>query len=236
MVPREVEGLKGAALALVFLASPAVHGGEDPAPSDCDRLWLAARSLCEEGDRSAGREKTRLLARAIDTGEEAVQRCPGRVEAHFWLGASYGRYAESKGGLTALRLVHGIRREMEESIRLQPGYEDGDAFLALGELDLSLPGLLGGNRSRGVARLEEGLRVAPGNLDIRLALAEAYLRSGRRPEALVLLRSIRDAPGAGASSDATRRRARELLRELEPRAAPPSASPGPADDASARTR
>jgi len=229
MVPREVEGLRGVALALALLAAPAVRGDDAPAPPDCDRLWQATRSLCKAGERAAGEEKTRLLGQAIAAGEEAVRRCPGRVEAHYWLGASYGRYAEAKGGLTALRLVGRIRGEMEASIRLQRDYEGGDAFLALGELDLQVPRLLGGNRTRGVARLEEGLRVAPGNLEIRLALAEAYLRAGRRPEALVLLRSIRDAPVADASSDETRRRARELLQELEPRAGPPSGAPGPTD-------
>jgi len=216
MVPREVAGLTAAALALVLLAAPAVRGGEDATSPDCDALWLATRSLSEQGDRAAGEEKTRLLERAIETGEEAVRRCPDRVEAHFWLGASYGRFAEAEGGLTALRLVDRIRHEMEASVKLQPDYEGGDAYLALGQLDLSVPGLFGGNRERGVARLEEGLRVAPRNAEIRLALAEAYLHDGRRSEALALLRSIVESPETGGPSDDTRRRASELLRELGP--------------------
>jgi tetratricopeptide (TPR) repeat protein len=229
MVPREVDGMTKAALALVLVAAPAVRGGKDATPADCNGLWLATRALSEQGDREAGDEKIRLLGQAIEAGEEAVRRCPESAEAHFWLGASYGRFAEAKGGLAALRLVGRIRREMEASIRLQPDYDGGDAFLALGELDLSVPGLLGGSRKRGVARLEEGLRVAPRNLDIRLALAQAYLRDGRRAEALALLRSIRDTPAVDASADETRRRAIEILREVEPRAAAAPVAPGPAD-------
>jgi tetratricopeptide (TPR) repeat protein len=224
MVPLEVEGMKAAALALVLLAAPAVRGGEAATSPECNGLWLATRSLSEQGDRASGDEKIRLLERAIERGEEAVRRCPERAEAHFWLGASYGRLAEAKGGLTALRLVGRIRREMETSVRLQPDYDGGDAYLALGQLEISVPGLLGGSRKRGVVWLEEGLRVAPRNLDIRLALAEAYLHDGRRAEALALLRSIVEAPETGTpSDDHTRRQALELLRQQEPRAdAPPA--------------
>ncbi len=224
-----MEGLKAAALALVLAAAPAVRGGEAAAPPECNGLWLATRALSEQGDRAAGDEKIRLLERAIEVGEEAVRLCPEWAEPHFWLGASYGRFAEAKGGLAALRLVGRIRREMEASVRLQPDYDGGDAFLALGQLDLSVPGLFGGSRKRGVAWLEEGLRVAPGNLDIRLALAEAYVRDGRRAEALALLRGIVEAPATGEPSDETRRRALELLRQQEPSAGAPPAKPGPAD-------
>jgi tetratricopeptide (TPR) repeat protein len=215
MVLLEVEGLTAGALALLLGAAPAIRGREAATSPDCNGLWLATRSLSEQGDRASGDEKIRLLERAIDAGEEAVRRCPERAEAHFWLGASYGRYADAKRGLTALRLVGKIRREMEASVRLQPGFEGGDAFLALGELDLSVPGLFGGSRRRGVERLEEGLRVAPGNLEIRLALAQAYLHDKQRAEAEALLRSIVDTPAAGTASDDTRREAIELLRDLD---------------------
>jgi hypothetical protein len=226
MVPLQVEGLTAAALALGLAAAPAVRGGAAATSRDCNGLWRATRSLSEQGDRASGDEKIRLLERAIDVGEEAVRRCPEQAEAHFWLGASYGRYADAKRGLTALRLVGRIRREMEASVRLQPGYEGGDAFLALGQLDLSVPSLFGGNRTRGVGRLEEGLRVAPGNLDIRLALAQAYVHDGRRAEALDLLRSVRDAPAGDPSTEETRRQAMELLRDLDRTADDTSRSPG----------
>jgi tetratricopeptide (TPR) repeat protein len=227
MVPREVAALTAAALALGLAAPGAVRGAEDARSPECNGLWLATRALSEQGDRADADGKIRLLEQAIERGEEAVRRCPDSVEAHFWLGASYGRFADAKRGLTALRLVGKIRREMETSVRLQPDYDGGDAYLALGRLEISVPGLFGGSRERGVSWLEEGLRVAPRNLDIRLALAEAYLHDGRRAEATSLLRSIVDAPASGASSEKTRRRALELLRQQEPRAeAPPALRPG----------
>jgi tetratricopeptide (TPR) repeat protein len=231
MVPREVAGLTAAALVLVLAAVPAARAekdatsDKDATAAECNGLWLATRSLSEQGDRASGDEKIRLLQRAMKIGEEAVRRCPDSAEAHFWLGASYGRFAEAKRGVTALRMVGRIRREMETSVRLKPDYDGGDAFLALGRLDLSVPGLFGGNRKRGVAWLEEGLRVAPRNVDIRLALAEAYLHDGRRAEALEQLRTIVDAPARGASSAETRRRARELLEQQQPRADGPAAEP-----------
>jgi hypothetical protein len=109
MVPREVEGVTAAALALLLLAGPAAGAADDASSRECNGLWLATRSLSEQGDHAAGDEKSRLLERAIGMGEEAVRRCPDTAEAHFWLGASYGRLAEAKGGLTALRMVGHIR-------------------------------------------------------------------------------------------------------------------------------
>ncbi len=220
--------MKAAALAFVLLAAPAARASEDASSRECNGLWLATRSLSEQGDHATGDEKTRLLERAIDMGEEAVRRCPEQAEAHFWLGASYGRLAEAKGGLTALHLVGRIRREMETSVRLQPGYDGGDAYLALGQLELSVPGLFGGSRKKGMEWLEEGLRVAPGNLDIRLALAEAYVHDGRRAEAVPLLRSVVKARASGSSAE-TRRRAAELLQQLEPSADDPPVTTHPAD-------
>jgi hypothetical protein len=211
-----VEGLRLPLLALAALVFAPVPGGTAAPAPDCDRLWRETRSLCEQGERASGDERKRLFKRAIEAGQQAVRQCPERVDAHYWLGASYGRYAQERGGFAAWRLVGRLRREMETVVRMQPDYEGGDAFLALGELDLRLPGLFGGNKQRGVARLEQGLRVAPHNDEIRLALAQAYARTHRQTEALALLQGIRDASTAAGRSDEVRRQAEALIETLEP--------------------
>ncbi len=184
---------------------------------ECDRLWRQTRDLYKQAESSdESGAKAAELQRAIEIGRDAVRHCPDRVESHYWLGASYGSYAELKGGLTAWRLVGKIRNEMEAAVRLQPDYEDGDAYLALGELDLGVPSIFGGNKNRGIRMLEQGLRVAPGNFDIRLALARAYLGSDRRAKAVDLLQSIRDAQGPSPPAPDVRQEAEDLLRKLEP--------------------
>jgi thioredoxin-like negative regulator of GroEL len=98
--------------------------------------------------------------------------------------------AEQRGAFKALQLIRKIRAEMETVVRLNPGYEDGNGYLALCELDRQLPRLLGGNTTRSIAYCEQGLRLAPRNLELKLALAKGYLEAGRRDDARRQLQEI----------------------------------------------
>jgi thioredoxin-like negative regulator of GroEL len=75
-------------------------------------------------------------------------------------------------------------------LRLDERYQDGGAYLALGEMDRQLPRIVGGNLGRATTRLEQGLRIAPENLEMKLALAEAYREAGRREDARKQLQEI----------------------------------------------
>jgi predicted Zn-dependent protease len=72
---------------------------------------------------------------------------------------------------------------MEIVIKLDEGYQDGSAYMVLGQIDLTLPGLFGGNKKRAVERLEKGLSFGKKNAFLRLRLAEAYLAVKRTEEA-----------------------------------------------------
>ncbi|HKP84761.1 MAG TPA: TRAP transporter TatT component family protein, partial [Blastocatellia bacterium] len=113
-----------------------------------------------------------------------------RVEGHFWLAASDGEYADMKGALQSLGLGKIIRKEFEAALAIDPMYENGAAYLALGQIDLSLPRLFGGNEKRGIERLEQGLKAASNNAEIKIALADAYDKKGRKDEARKLLESV----------------------------------------------
>ncbi len=187
-------------------------------------LWRAARAESELATHLAGKERKQAFEHAIVLGRRAVAACGECVEGHYWLGASYGRAAEAQGGLRAFFLARRLRGEMEAVLRLQPAYEDGDAFLALGELDRGLPGFLGGDAARALRTLEQGLRVAPDNAELKLALAEAYLDARHRDQARELLEELVAPAGAGRRpSEDVVRRARELLATLGPREASPAA-------------
>jgi|KBSSwiStaDraftv2_1062776.scaffolds.fasta_scaffold26047_2 tetratricopeptide (TPR) repeat protein len=153
-------------------------------------LWRASRAYYHVGDDAPSKEKLNYYERGIDAGRRAVALEPGRAEGHFWLGANYGGVGEQKGAFKALQLIRKIRAEMETVVRLNPGYEDGNGYLALCELDRQLPRLLGGNTTRSIAYCEQGLRVAPRNLELKLALAKGYLEAGRRDDARRQLQEI----------------------------------------------
>lgn len=174
-------------------------------------LWRAARCYYEVGDNVGKGEKLAYFQKGIDAGQRAIAREPNAVEGHFWLAANYGGYSEEKGVFSALTTVKKIRAEMEAVLRLNDRYHDGGAYLALGEMDRQLPRLAGGNLQRAIARLEQGLRVAPNNLEIKLALAQAYEEAGRRDEARRHAQEITGRPPQTRNDRNVQEQARRML-------------------------
>src|SRR5262249_20661645 len=123
-------------------------------------FWRLARLKYHLADRETSQSnKEKLLQAGMEAGKKAVALEAKRVEGQFWLAASAGAYADLKGALQSLSLVKSIRREFEAAVAIDPKYENGDAYSALGQIDLNLPKLLGGNEKRGIERLEQGLEI-----------------------------------------------------------------------------
>lgn len=180
-------------------------------------LWRAARSYYFVGDSAAGTaEKVSYFDKGVAAAQRAIALQPNAVEGHFWLAVNYGGQSEVKGILNAVQTVRKIRAEMETVLRLNASYEDGNAYLALGRIDRELPRLLGGSPKRGLSYLEQGLRVAPKNMDLKFTLAEVYLAEGRKDEGRRLLQEIVNAPVNPSHAKEERRlqeRARRLLNK-----------------------
>ena len=180
-------------------------------------LWRASRACYFVGDQVAEAEKTRFFERGIETGQRAIALEPNAVEGHFWLAANYGGLAEQKGPFRALQLIKKIRAGMETVLQLNEVYQNGAAYLALGEIDRRLPGIIGGNLDRAISRLEKGISVAPNNLEIKLSLAEAYLERKRKEDARRLLLVIVNWPSDRTLSKSDRNiqdQARQKLSKL----------------------
>jgi tetratricopeptide (TPR) repeat protein len=177
-------------------------------------LWRAARAHYYVGDEAPNSGKLQHFERGIGYAQRAVALQPNAVEGHFWLGANYGGYSEVKGMFSALRTVKKIRAEMETVLRLNDRYEEGRAYLALGELDRQLPRLLGGNPQRALARLEQGLKVAPQNLELKYALAQTYQENGRNADARRQLNELIQAAARNRSDRQIQDKARKLLAKL----------------------
>ena len=177
-------------------------------------LWRAARVYYHVGDDAEASQKRAYFERGIAVGQRAVALQPTGVEGHFWLGANYGGLSEVQGIVQAFQMIKHVRAEMETALRLQVGYEDGGAYLALGQLDRQLPRLFGGSVQRAIAYLEQGLRVAPQNTAMRLGLAEAYVDAGRRDDGHRQLLEILHRPvlpTRARANHATQEKARQLL-------------------------
>ena len=159
-------------------------------PDDYDLLWRLARAYYSVADGAPANQKISYFSSGIEAGKRAIARKPDAVEGHFWLAAAWGGYCQEKGGLTAFRNVSQVRSEFEVVIRLNDAYEEGTAYMALGEIDRQLPGLFGGDLKRAIATLEHGLKIAPENPELKLALANAYLDARRKNDGIAQLHEL----------------------------------------------
>jgi hypothetical protein len=182
-------------------------------------VWKLSRADYYLGEHEASDDaKLEAYREGIAAGEAAVKLAPDKPEGHFWYGANLGGRAEAQGPLYALSSVPDIRREMEAVIKLDEGYEDGSAYMALGQIDLELPEVMGGDHKRAIEELEKGLKVSGGdNSMLRLRLAEAYYESKRpadaRAQAEAILKMKPD-PDYEAEHQEAVDSARQLLKKI----------------------
>ena len=148
-----------------------------------EAAWKLAKFNYYLGSHSTDdREREAAFREGIDAGKIAVQLQGDRADGHFWLGANYGGSAKISM-LASLANFEDIRHEMEKVIEIDERYEGGSAYMALGELYLKAPRILGGDNQKAVEYLEKGLRFGGNNGLLRLHLAEAYHALNRDQEA-----------------------------------------------------
>jgi TRAP transporter T-component len=127
-------------------------------------------------------ERDKAFHDGIEAGRLAVKLQDGKPDGHFWLGANYGGKAKTSM-LAGLSEFDDIKGEMETVIKLDEGYQSGSAYLALGELYLEAPGLIGGDTQKAIQNLERGLKLGPDNGLLRATLAQAYIEAHRNEDA-----------------------------------------------------
>ena len=188
-------------------------------PSSYEAWWRLAKARYYVGDREKDQtKKAKMFQSGVEAAKKAIALDDKRVDGHFWYAASEGEYANLKGVLQSLGSVKIIRKEFEAALAINPAYESGAIFSALGQIDLNLPRLLGGNERRGIERLEAGLKVGPDNAELKVTLAEVYIKKGRKDEAKQLIESVLKANDPARSPiemEELRTKARALLEKTK---------------------
>ena len=167
-------------------------------PSDYDIAWRLAKYNYYLGAHSPEpSEQEKAFRDGIESGKQAVQLQNSKPEGHFWLGANYGGTAQNSV-LASLAGVDDIKGEMETVLKLDPGYQSASAYMALGQVYLQAPKLLGGDVQKSIDYLEKGVKLGPNNALLRVTLAKAYAEAHRNAEAekqLDALMMMKAAPG-----------------------------------------
>lgn len=162
-------------------------------------------------------EQEKAFHDGIEAGKLAVKLNTDRPEGHFWLGANYGGNAEIST-LAGLAEIEDIKREMEAVLKIDESFQSGSAYMALGQVYLKAPRILGGDVSKAIEYFEKGLKFGPNNALLRLRLAEAYAEAKRTEDARRELKVLFESqPSAGYEpehSDAVKE-GRELEAKLK---------------------
>jgi tetratricopeptide (TPR) repeat protein len=127
-------------------------------------------------------EQEKAFRDGIAAGKLAVQLQDGKPDGHFWLGANYGGNAK-QSVLAGLSDFEDIKREMETVLKLDERYQSGSAYMALGQLYLEAPRVLGGDAQKALEYLERGSQIGPDNALLRWHLAAAYAELQRNDDA-----------------------------------------------------
>ena len=147
-----------------------------------DAAWRIAKFDYYLGAHTTNKdERDKAFEEGIEVGKIAVQLQDGKPEGHFWLGANHGGIAQTSllGGLAE---IEDIREQMNAVLRTEEGYQSGSAYMVLGQVELEA-GRMMGDPEQAVQYLEKGLKFGPNNALLRLRLAQAYIRVGRKDDA-----------------------------------------------------
>ncbi len=187
-------------------------------PSDYEVAWRIAKFNYYVGAHSTDDEvKEKSFHDGTEAGKQAVQFNDNRPEGHFWLGANYGGNAEIST-LAGLSEIEDIKREMEAVLKLDPNYEGGSAYMALGQMYMKAPRMLGGDLPKAIDLLEKGIKAGPNNGLMRLRLAQAYMAAHRNEDArkqIEILMGITPTPGYEPEYNDAVKEARELQEKIK---------------------
>jgi tetratricopeptide (TPR) repeat protein len=161
----------------------ALRQGQLENQGDYELAWRLAKFNYYLGAHTSdSSERDKAFHDGIAAGKLAVQLQNDKPEGHFWLGANYGGNAKNSM-LAGLSDIDEIKREMETVIKLDEGYQSGSAYLALGQMYLEAPGVMGGDTQKAIQNLEKGLRFGPDNSLLKSNLAAAYIEAHRNEDA-----------------------------------------------------
>ncbi len=151
-------------------------------PDDPKLLWRQGRALMRQGEqKDKKKDKLALFEQARAALEKSIAKDPNDPEAHFWLGVTLGRWGQARGMLKSLAMVSPLKKEMAQTLRLDPKH--GGAHHVLGELYNQLPGFAGGDKKRALSEYEQALKLSPDYSANYASLAEAYVKAGRKADA-----------------------------------------------------
>jgi tetratricopeptide (TPR) repeat protein len=146
--------------------------------------WKFAKYNYFLGKRSSDeKEKDKAFEDGKQAGRIASRIEPDKADGYFWYGANLGEQAKISPVTVGVKSVDDIQEAMNKVIEIDPQYQNASAYDALAQVELNTAGLMGGKPEKAVEYLEKALKIEDDNSYLHLHLAEAYIATGKKPEA-----------------------------------------------------
>jgi tetratricopeptide (TPR) repeat protein len=160
-----------------------LRGARAAEPGNYETAWRVAKFNYYLGDNTTNTdERDKAFEDGVEAARAALKLQPDKPEGHFWLGANLGGQAKVSM-LSGISDTDEIRQEMETVLKLDEGFMSGSAYMALGQVYLESPKMMGGDPKKAVEYMEKGLKFGGTNSLLHLRLAEAYLANDRKADA-----------------------------------------------------
>lgn len=144
--------------------------------------WKLAKFDYYLGDKTADdRESDKVFKEGVAAGKVAERVAPDKADGYFWTGACLGGRAKRNPITEGITSIGEIRAAMNRTIEIEPAYQGASAYDVLAQIELAP--LTGGTTEKAVEYLEKAAALEKENTNIRLHLAEAYLRVNRTADA-----------------------------------------------------
>jgi len=169
-------------------------------------LWGDVRATSDD-DKLAAYERGR------EAGRRAVELEPRAFLGHLWYAINTARWGQTKGIARSLFLLPTVREEIRTLLELAPNVPAVHALA--GNVDLEVPGPLGGDLDRAETTFRKGLQLDPTFTGLRVGLAKVLIRRARVAEARRELQTVLDEKDPSNLADWTMKDVPDARRLLE---------------------
>jgi hypothetical protein len=169
-------------------------------------LWGDVRAKGED-------EKLAAYERGREAGRRAIELEPREFLGHLWYAVNTARWGQTKGVVRSLFLLPTVREEIRTLLELAPNVAVVHALA--GNVDLEVPGPLGGDLERAETTFRKGLQLDPTFTGIRVGLAKVLIKKDRVADARRELQRVLTENDPSNHADWTMKDAPEARRLLE---------------------
>ena len=131
------------------------------------------------------KEAEKLYEEAAEAAKKAIALDDNEPEAHFELARALGRLAQFRGVLQSLGLAAEVKKELEQTLELNPKH--GGAYHALALWHQEVPWIAGGRAGQTAGLFEKAIEYEPDSITHLADYAEILIKQGNIEKAKELL-------------------------------------------------